>query len=185
MDSISTPHVCHIQKGRMNKPHSNILIRASKLWLIKLKAKLIRTSQLWFINAKAKIDKDKQVVTNQKPRLNNQTQKDQRCHHCGHCGANGHWKRNCPLYLKELRESKYKKSEHGVADSCRLLMIELFNSTHKLNFGYMILQGFKLKRKLSYVVQYLQVGNGAHAVVKTIGTFNLVLLSGLICTFYC
>ncbi|GJV87380.1 zinc finger, CCHC-type containing protein [Tanacetum coccineum] len=40
--------------------------------------------------------------------------KDQACHHCN---VVGHWKRNCPLYLKELRTNKNKKAEHGDAPS--------------------------------------------------------------------
>ncbi|GJX28785.1 zinc finger, CCHC-type containing protein [Tanacetum coccineum] len=39
--------------------------------------------------------------------------KDQACHHCH---MTGHWKRNCPLYLEELRANK-KKSEHSAAGS--------------------------------------------------------------------
>ncbi|GJZ72065.1 retrotransposon protein, putative, ty1-copia subclass [Tanacetum coccineum] len=42
------------------------------------------------------------------------------------------------------------------------------------------LQGFRVKRKLSYGEQYLHVGNGAQAAVEAIGVFNLVLPSGLV-----
>ncbi|GJX97171.1 retrotransposon protein, putative, ty1-copia subclass [Tanacetum coccineum] len=40
-------------------------------------------------------------------------------------GKVGHWKRNCPLYLEELRTNKNKKAEHGTAASgtCRLAHI--------------------------------------------------------------
>ncbi|GJT99991.1 putative reverse transcriptase domain-containing protein [Tanacetum coccineum] len=113
--------------------------------------------------------------------------KDQACHHCN---VVGHWKRNCPLYLEELRTNKNKKAEHGAAPSGNLFMIELFNLTHKLNSwvydtgcGIHIcntLQGFRVKRKLSYGEQYLHVGNGAQAAVEAIGVFNLVLPSGLV-----
>ncbi|GKF34272.1 zinc finger, CCHC-type containing protein [Tanacetum coccineum] len=37
--------------------------------------------------------------------------KDQACHYCH---VAGHWKRNCPLYIEELRANK-KKSEPGAA----------------------------------------------------------------------
>ncbi|GJU59039.1 retrotransposon protein, putative, ty1-copia subclass [Tanacetum coccineum] len=112
--------------------------------------------------------------------------KDQACHHCH---VAGHWKRNCPLYLEELRANK-KKSEPGAAVSGNLFAIELFNLTYKLNSwvydtgcGIHVcntLQGFKVERKLSYGVQYLQVGNGTQAAVEAIGMFDLVLPSGLV-----
>ncbi|GKF80766.1 hypothetical protein Tco_0239368, partial [Tanacetum coccineum] len=40
--------------------------------------------------------------------------------------------------------------------------------------------GFNAERKLAYGDQYLHMGNGAQAVVKAIGTFDLVLPSGLV-----
>ncbi|GJW69581.1 retrotransposon protein, putative, ty1-copia subclass [Tanacetum coccineum] len=42
------------------------------------------------------------------------------------------------------------------------------------------IQGFRVKRKLSYEEQYLHVGNGAQAAVEAIGVFNLVLPFGLV-----
>ncbi|GJU71067.1 retrotransposon protein, putative, ty1-copia subclass [Tanacetum coccineum] len=81
-------------------------------------------------------------------------------------------------------------AEHGAAASGNLFMIELFNLTHKINSwvydtrcGIHIcntLQGFRVKRKLSYREQYLHVGNRAQAAVEAIGVFDLVLPSGLV-----
>ncbi|GJY44789.1 retrotransposon protein, putative, ty1-copia subclass [Tanacetum coccineum] len=171
-DKAPTPQVLAIQKGRVNKPKP----QANK------KGK-----------GKGKADKNKQVVAYQpKPKQNpsqkkENPKKDQACHHCN---VVGHWKRNCPLYLEELRTNKNKKAEHGAAPSGNLFMIELFNLTRKLNSwvydtgcGIHIcntLQGFRVKRKLSYGEQYLHVGNGAQAAVEAIGVFNLVLPSGLV-----
>ncbi|GJS23361.1 retrotransposon protein, putative, ty1-copia subclass [Tanacetum coccineum] len=171
-DKAPTPQVLAIQKGRVNKPKP----QANK------KGK-----------GKGKADKNKQVVAYQpKPKQNppqkkENPKKDQACHHCN---VVGHWKRNCPLYLEELRTNKNKKAEHGAATSGNLFMIELFNLTHKLNSwvydtgcGIHIcntLQGFRVERKLSYGEQYLHVGNGAQAAVEAIGVFNLVLPSGLV-----
>ncbi|GJR37273.1 retrotransposon protein, putative, ty1-copia subclass [Tanacetum coccineum] len=171
-DKAPTPQVLAIQKGRVNKPKP----QANK------KGK-----------SKGKADKNKQVVAYQpKPKQNppqkkENPKKDQACHHCN---VVGHWKRNCPLYLEELRTNKNKKAEHGAATSGNLFMIELFNLTHKLNSwvydtgcGIHIcntLQGFRVERKLSYGEQYLHVGNGAQAAVEAIGVFNLVLPSGLV-----
>nr|GFB64379.1 retrotransposon protein, putative, Ty1-copia subclass [Tanacetum cinerariifolium] len=137
-------------------------------------------------------DKNKKVVPYQpKPKHNPLKRKenhnnDQTYHHC-HLA--GHWKRNCPLYLEELRKNK-DKAEHGAAVSSNLFTIELFNLTYKLNSwiydtgcGIHVcntLQGFKEERKLSYGEQYLQVCNRAQAAVKAIGVYDLVLPSGLV-----
>nr|GFD06817.1 hypothetical protein [Tanacetum cinerariifolium] len=65
------------------------------------------------VKGKGKTDKNKQVVPYQpKPKPNplkrkENPNKDQACHYCHDVG---HWKRNCPLYLEELRANK-KKSE--------------------------------------------------------------------------
>ncbi|GJU70026.1 zinc finger, CCHC-type containing protein [Tanacetum coccineum] len=93
----ANPQVLAIQKGRVNKPKP----QANK------KGK-----------SKGKADKNKQVVAYQpKPKQNppqkkESLKKDQACHYCN---VVGHWKRNCPLYLKKLRANKNKKAEHGAA----------------------------------------------------------------------
>nr|GFB55570.1 hypothetical protein [Tanacetum cinerariifolium] len=109
--------------------------------------------------SKGKIDKNKKVVPYQpKPKHNplkrkENPNKDQTCHHCH---VAGHLKRNCPLYLEELRNIRTRLST------------------------VLQLQRFKEERKLSYGEQYLQVGNGAQAAVEAIGVFDLVLPSGLV-----
>nr|GFB89118.1 hypothetical protein [Tanacetum cinerariifolium] len=109
--------------------------------------------------SKGKTDKNKKVVPYQpKPKHNplkrkENPNKDQTCHHCH---VAGHWKRNCPLYLEELRKIRTRLST------------------------VLQLQGFKEERKLSYGEQYLQVGNGAQAAIEAIGVFDLVLPSGLV-----
>ncbi|GJR85109.1 retrotransposon protein, putative, ty1-copia subclass [Tanacetum coccineum] len=124
-DKAPTPQVLAIQKGRVNKPKP----QANK------KGK-----------GKGKADKNKQVMAYQpKPKQNppqkkENPKKDQACHHCN---VVGHWKRNYPLYLEELRTNKNKMAEHGAAAS--------------------------VKRKLSYGEQYLHVGNRAQAAVEAIG----------------
>nr|GFC79941.1 hypothetical protein [Tanacetum cinerariifolium] len=116
-DKAPTPQVLTIQKGRENKskPQAN---KKDK--------------------SKGKTDKNKKVVPYQpKPKHNplkrkENHNKDQTCHQCH---VAGHWKRNYPLYLEELRKIRTRLST------------------------VLQLQGFKEERKLSYGKQYLQVGN--------------------------
>nr|GFA60052.1 hypothetical protein [Tanacetum cinerariifolium] len=166
-----TPQVLTIQKGRENKPKPQANKKDKN---------------------KGKTDKNKKVVPYRpKPKHNplkrkENPNKDQTCHHC-HVAR--HWKRNCPLYLKELRKNK-DKAEHDATASSNLFTIELFNLTYKLNSwvydtgcGIHVcntLQGFKEERKLSYGEQYLQVCNGAQAAIEAIRVFDLALPSGLV-----
>nr|GEW76102.1 hypothetical protein [Tanacetum cinerariifolium] len=99
-DKAPTPQVLTIQMGRENKPKP----QANK------KDK-----------SKGKTDKNKKVVPYQpKPKHNplkrkENPNKDQTCHHC-HVAR--HWKRNCPLYVEELRKNK-DKAEHDVCGPLR------------------------------------------------------------------
>lgn len=167
-----TPQVLAIQGGRINKPNAN-----------KKKGK-----------GNKKADKNKQVMAYQPPQpkknppVKNNPKKDQGCHYCK---VMGHWKRNCPLYLDDLRNNKVKKIGHmGASTSGNFFVIELFTLSHKLNSwlydtgcGINIcntLQGFREERRLAYGEQFLHVGNGAQAAVEAIGMFDLVLPSGLV-----
>lgn len=165
-----TPQVLAIQGGRINKPNVN-----------KQKGKG---------KGKGKANKNKQVMAYQAPqpkknppkKMDN-PKKDQGCHYCK---VMGHWKRNCPLYLDDLRTNKVKKTGHvGASTSGNLFVIELFTLSRKINSwvydtgcGINIcntLQGFREERRLAYGEQFLQVGNGAQAAVEAIGTFDLIL----------
>ncbi|GJZ82575.1 retrotransposon protein, putative, ty1-copia subclass [Tanacetum coccineum] len=105
----------------------------------------------------------------------------------------GHWKRNCPLYLEELRANK-KKSEHSAAGSGNLFAIELFNLTHKLNLwvydtgcGINVCntcRDLMLKVKTSLLgINICIWARVAQAVVEAIGTliFDFDLLARLAC----
>nr|GEW48739.1 hypothetical protein [Tanacetum cinerariifolium] len=108
---------------------------------------------------------------------------------CHHNKEEGHWKRNCPMYLAELMKKKKKTRGQNVAStSSGIYTIELFafpkNSwvydtgcgTHICN----IKQGLRGARKLKCSSLYLYVGNGVRAEVEAIGSFDLVLPNGLI-----
>ncbi|GKC83456.1 retrotransposon protein, putative, ty1-copia subclass, partial [Tanacetum coccineum] len=72
---------------------------------------------------------------------------------CHHCHKTRHWKKNCPLYLVELE--KNKASTSGTS-------------------GY---------RKLNKGSLDLYVGNGHSAAIEAIGSFKLILPSGMILVF--
>ncbi|GJS24896.1 retrotransposon protein, putative, ty1-copia subclass [Tanacetum coccineum] len=69
--------------------------------------------------------------------------------------------------------------EKGLKDKALHLRVGHNTKNKKVEHGA-VLQGFRVKRKLSYGEQYLHVGNGAQAAVEAIGVFNLVLPSGLV-----
>ncbi|GKA64544.1 retrotransposon protein, putative, ty1-copia subclass [Tanacetum coccineum] len=107
--------------------------------------------------------------------------KDTECHHCH---KTGHWKRNCPLYLAEL-----KKNKASASGTSGIFTIELFSfpksntwiydtgcGTHICN----TIQGLRGYRKLNKGALDLYVGNGNTAAVEAIGSFDLILPSGMI-----
>nr|GFA12144.1 hypothetical protein [Tanacetum cinerariifolium] len=96
-----------------------------------------------------------------------------------------HWKRNCLVYLAELIK---KKKQVGTASSSGIFTIELFTFPYKswvydTGCGTHICntkQGLRGARKLKQGALYLFVGNGVHAQVEAIGSYDLVIASGLV-----
>ncbi|GJT63902.1 retrotransposon protein, putative, ty1-copia subclass [Tanacetum coccineum] len=76
--------------------------------------------------------------------------KDTECHHCHKLG---HWKKNCPLYLVELKKNKA-------------------NTSSTL--------GLKGIRKFNKGALDLYVGNVNRAAVEAIGGFDLIIHSGMV-----
>ncbi|GKB17004.1 retrotransposon protein, putative, ty1-copia subclass [Tanacetum coccineum] len=107
--------------------------------------------------------------------------KDTKCHHCH---KTRHWKRNCPLYLAEL-----KKNKANASDTSGIFTIELFSfpksnswiyDTGCGTYIYNTIQGLRGYRKLNKGALDLYVGNGNTTAVEAIGSFNLILPSGMI-----
>ncbi|GJW40719.1 retrotransposon protein, putative, ty1-copia subclass [Tanacetum coccineum] len=107
--------------------------------------------------------------------------KDTECHHCY---KTRHWKRNCPLYLAEL-----KKNKASTSGTSGIFMIELFSfpksntwiydtvcGTHICN----TIQRLRGYQKLNKGALDLYIGNGHNAVVEAIRSFELILPSGMI-----
>ncbi|GJT32305.1 retrotransposon protein, putative, ty1-copia subclass [Tanacetum coccineum] len=129
---------------------------------------------------------DKQVYIpkpkNSKPSAKEHPAKDDTCHHCKEVG---HWKRNCHVYLAELLK---KRKQVGSTSSSGIFTIELFVFPNKswvydTDCGTHVCitkQGFREARKLKQGALYLYVGNGVHAQVEAIGSYDLVLPNGLV-----
>ncbi|GJU45261.1 retrotransposon protein, putative, ty1-copia subclass [Tanacetum coccineum] len=107
--------------------------------------------------------------------------KDTECHHCH---KTGHWKRNCPLSLAEL-----KKNKASASGTSGIFTIELFSFTKSNSWIYdtgcgthicNTIQGLKGYRKLNKGALDLYVSNGNTAAVEAIGSFDLILPSGMI-----
>ncbi|GJS79085.1 zinc finger, CCHC-type containing protein, partial [Tanacetum coccineum] len=107
--------------------------------------------------------------------------KDTECHHCH---KTGHWKRNCPLYLAEL-----KKNKANASGTSGIFTIELFSfpksntSIYDTGCGTLIcntIKGLRGYRKLNKGALDLYVGNSQSAAVEAIGSFKLILPNGMI-----
>ena len=103
---------------------------------------------------------------------------------CYHCGAKGHWRRDCPKYLKELKELRAK----GVANPSGMYMIELNNASTSNSWvldtgcGTHIctnVKGLTKGRRLKAGELDLIMGNKDVASVSMIGDFKLYFDSGL------
>nr|GEV40899.1 zinc finger, CCHC-type [Tanacetum cinerariifolium] len=109
------------------------------------------------------------------------SEKDSVCHHCKEVG---HWRRNCSSYQVELK--KRKNASMG-STSC-IFTIELYafpNKTWVYDTGCgthicNTLQGLRRSKNLKHGALSLYMGNGMHATIEAIGSFDLILPSGLI-----
>ncbi|GJV60935.1 retrotransposon protein, putative, ty1-copia subclass [Tanacetum coccineum] len=108
-------------------------------------------------------------------------EKDYICHHCKEVG---HWRRNFSSYHAELK----KRKNASMASTSGIFTIKLYAypnktwvydkscGTHICNTS----QGPKESRKLKHRALSLYMGNGMHATVEAIRSFDLILPSGLI-----
>ncbi|GJS76010.1 retrotransposon protein, putative, ty1-copia subclass, partial [Tanacetum coccineum] len=129
--------------------------------------------------------KDKSYIPkpkNPKPSAKENPTKNDACHHCKEVG---HWKKNCPIYLAELMKNK---KQVGITSSLGIFTIGLFSLPNKFwvydtGCGTHICitkHGLRGARKLEQGALYLYMGNGVHAQVEAIGSFDLVLANGLV-----
>jgi hypothetical protein len=103
---------------------------------------------------------------------------------CYYCNGKGHWKRNCPKYLEDLKIENVSKAsvsstfvvEVNVATSINDWVIVTRSCAHICSN----MQALKNRRKLRNKEIQLQVGNGALDAAVTVGSIELYLPSGLV-----
>ncbi|KAG8503385.1 hypothetical protein CXB51_001330 [Gossypium anomalum] len=99
-----------------------------------------------------------------------------------HCGVTGHWKRNCPVYLEEIKKAKASGTS---ASDIYVIDINLSTTTSwvlDIGCGSHIctsVQGLQRSRTLARGDVDLRVGNGARVAALAVGTYTLSLPSGL------
>ncbi|WCJ31679.1 Retrovirus-related Pol polyprotein from transposon TNT 1-94 [Euphorbia peplus] len=103
---------------------------------------------------------------------------------CHHCGKEGHWRRNCKVYLESL-----KKKKLGEASTSGIFHIEIHSVQ---NFNNWVLDtgcgshicnnvhGLKGIRNLKKGEVGLRVGNGSRVAAVAVGDYFLTLSSGLV-----
>ncbi|KAK8715626.1 hypothetical protein V6N13_042955 [Hibiscus sabdariffa] len=102
---------------------------------------------------------------------------------CFHCNKSGHWKRNCPVYLEEVKKAKAVR-----ASVSGIYVIDVNMSTSSswvldIGCGSHIctsVQGLHMRRNLAKGDVDLRVGNGARVAALAVGTYVLSLPSGLV-----
>ena len=102
---------------------------------------------------------------------------------CFHCGETGHWKRNCKIYLEELKK---KKGSETSAPGIYVIEVNLSTSSSwVLDTGCgshicVNVQELEKSRSLTKGEVDLRVGNGARVAALAVGTYVLTLPTGLV-----
>ena len=99
------------------------------------------------------------------------------------CNEQGHWKRNCKLYLEDLKK---KKSSEATTSGIYVIEVNLSTSVSWVldtRCGSHIcvnVQCLRSSRSLAKGEVDLRVGNGARVAALALGVYDLTLPSGLV-----
>ena len=102
---------------------------------------------------------------------------------CFHCQKTGHWKRNCPIYLEEVKKSKAVGGSTSGIYVIEINMSNFYSWVLDTGCGSHIctsVQGLHKRRNLAKGDVDLRVGNGARVAALAVGTYVLSLPSGLV-----
>ena len=104
-----------------------------------------------------------------------------------YCKGEGHWKRNCPKYLKDKKAGKVVKRDEGIFN---IHIVDLFltsaeNTSWIFDTGsvahiFNSIQGLRNKSCLMKDEVTMRVGNDCQVEVLAVGTKHLSLPSGLV-----
>ena len=170
--------------GMLNTVEHNIKTTSNVLMVQKGKGK--DTKRKWITKTKAKDNKKPKPnpdTKGKKPKTKQPKAKEPKERQCFFYNEPGHWKRNCKLYLEDLK----KKKGSETTSSC-IYVIEVNLST----FVSWVLdtvcgshicvnvQGLKNSRSLAKGEVDLRVGNGARVAALVVGTYYLSLPLGLV-----
>ena len=102
---------------------------------------------------------------------------------CFFYNEQGHWKKNCKLYLEDLKK---KKSSEATTSSIYVIEVNLYTSASWVldtgcgSYICVNVQGLRSSRSLAKGEVDLRVGNGARVVALAVGVYDLTLPSGLV-----
>jgi hypothetical protein len=106
---------------------------------------------------------------------------------CFYCNRDGHWKHNCPKYLKDKKADKVVARDKGICDIhvIDIYLTSSWSTTWVFDTGSIAhicnsQQDLKSKWRLARNEVTMQVGNGHCFDVVAVGTLHLQLPSGFI-----